>query len=63
MRAKCFKLDGLDGLVTDPAVVDSMGSATVTTSLFINNGDTTAPSPNPMTLVKFLPQLVIVQLQ
>ena len=40
----------VDGLVTDPAVVDSMGSATVTaTSLFINNGDTTAPSPNPMT--------------
>ena len=40
----------MDGLVTDPAVVDSLGSATVTaTSLFVNNGDTTAPSPNPMT--------------
>ena len=49
-KVKYFKLDGLDGLVTDPAVVDSLGSATVTaTSLFINNGDTTAPSPNPMT--------------
>ena len=33
----------MDGLIADPAVVDSLGSATVTaTSLFVDNGDTTA---------------------